>query len=111
MEEEGPTLRAHLEARPTRTRAPWQRASWEMHPSTAHSALEKLVDSDNPEAASKAEDVRAAADLYRRMGDTDSAKKAVEKAMSLAEKVYRQDTDADDPNKALKAYWPSTQTW
>jgi hypothetical protein len=85
--------------------------TWEKHPSTAHSALRKVLDSDNPDAAFKVEEVRSVANLYRRMGDNDSAKKAVEKGMSLAQEVYRQDTNADDPNKALKAYWPSTQAW
>ena len=29
--------------------------------------------------------------------------------MALADKAYKNDANADDPNKALKAYWPSTE--
>ncbi len=33
---------------------------------------------------------------------------AVERGSALAEKLYKTDTDSDDPNKAVKAFWPST---
>jgi hypothetical protein len=55
--------------------------------------------------------VRAAATLYLEMGEAAEARKAIEKGMESAAKLYKQDTDADDPNKALKAYWPSANAY
>ncbi len=52
-----------------------------------------------------------AADLYLRLEEPQSARKAIEKGAGLVEKVRKQDTDSDDPNKALKVFWPSTAAW
>jgi hypothetical protein len=49
--------------------------------------------------------------LYLELEDTASARKAIEKGMTIADKAYKQDTNADDPNTALKAYWPSTEAY
>jgi hypothetical protein len=49
--------------------------------------------------------------IYRQLGDTDNAKKAVEKWMDASDRLYKKDTDADDPNVAPKAYWPSTKSY
>lgn len=51
------------------------------------------------------------ADTYRQVGDTDNAKKAIDKGMDAAAKLYKKDIDPDDPNTAPKAYWPSTNTY
>jgi len=31
--------------------------------------------------------------------------------VKAAHKIYEQDTDADDPNKAFQGTWPSTDLW
>ena len=49
--------------------------------------------------------------LYIQMNDTDSARKAVESATKILTAVYKQETDAEDPNTAPKAYWLSTNAW
>jgi hypothetical protein len=45
------------------------------------------------------------------MGETDDAKKYIEKGMDAAAKIFKTDTNADDPNQAPKAYWPSVVGW
>lgn len=52
-----------------------------------------------------------AGDDYLKLGNTESAKKVVDQGFKLAEKLYATDTDADDPNQAFKAMWPSTSAW
>jgi hypothetical protein len=49
--------------------------------------------------------------LYLRLGDVGGAKKAVDILVKAAGKIYEKDTDADDPNKAFKGSWPSTDMW
>jgi hypothetical protein len=50
-------------------------------------------------------------ELYLKMGDVDGAKKAVDILVKAAGKLHEKDTDADDPNKAFKGAWPSTDLW
>lgn len=52
-----------------------------------------------------------AGDDYLKLADADSAKKVVEQGFELAQKLYSTDTDASDPNQAVKAEWPSTSVW
>ena len=52
-----------------------------------------------------------AGDDYLKLGNTESARKVVDQGFKLAEKLYATDTDADDPNQAFKAMWPSTSAW
>ncbi len=52
-----------------------------------------------------------AGDDFLKLGNTESAKKVVDQGFRLAEKLYATDTDADDPNQAFKAMWPSTSAW
>jgi hypothetical protein len=52
-----------------------------------------------------------AAETYIRLGDTDRAQKTLQEALKAADKAYARDTDADDPNRAFKAAWPSTNLW
>ena len=40
--------------------------------------------------------------------EVDLAKKLLKEGMGQAEKLRSKDTDSDDPNLALKAWWPST---
>jgi hypothetical protein len=50
-------------------------------------------------------------ELYLNVEDTDGAKKAVDILVKAATKIYEHDTDPDDPNKAFKGSWPSTDLW
>jgi len=51
------------------------------------------------------------ASLYVRLGDKESAEKVIELGTKTAAEVFKQETDADDPNLAPKAYWVSTNAW
>jgi len=87
------------------------RISAKKNPSIARQALEKALDlplEDTQRASMRIDD---AAQIYLQMDDIDNAKKAVEKQIDAAEKAYRADSNGDDPNKALKAYWPSTEAY
>ena len=88
------------------------RASWKKNPSVARSALKQLVETlPQLEPLEQIQPARAAATLYLEMGEAGEARKAIEKGLESAAKLYKQDTDADDPNKALKAYWPSASAY
>jgi hypothetical protein len=82
------------------------------NPSVSKSALKELLD-----VATKLDGYRqvrflnSCARLYLQMDEIEDAKKAIEKGLLGAEKIYKQDSNADDPNKALKVYWPSTQVY
>lgn len=84
------------------------RVTWKKNPSAAKSALKQLVETlPQLELQQQVLPARAAAVLYLEMGEAGEARKTIEKGLESAAKLYKQDTDADDPNKALKAYWPS----
>jgi hypothetical protein len=84
------------------------RATWKKNPSVARSALKQLVETlPQLELQQQILPARAAATLDLEMGEAGEARKTIEKGLESAAKLYKQDTDADDPNKALKAYWPS----
>jgi len=53
----------------------------------------------------------SAASIFVAMGDLESARQAVEKGLVSAGQLYGQDTDSDDPNTALEAFWPSTNAY
>src|SRR5207244_4205982 len=52
-----------------------------------------------------------AAKLYLDMGETDAAEKAISDGFKLSEKMLVTDNDAEDPNKAMKAWWPSVECY
>ncbi len=81
--------------------------------STAKSATQQLTD-----CITSAEGLdiqlmllRSAIDLYLRLHDDDSAKSTLTRGVVLAEKAYKQDSDAEEPNRAIKAFWPSTAAY
>lgn len=88
------------------------RASWKQKPSSARSALRQAIELA-PELEPELQGMvfAGATDIYVKMEDTDTAKKVIEKHLAAAEKMYKADSNADDPNKALKAYWPSTNAY
>src|SRR5436305_5087207 len=53
------------------------------------------------------EALSTAARIYLQIGEKDSAQAVVGEGVKAAEKMLAKDTDANDPNKALKAWWPS----
>lgn len=64
----------------------------------------------------KSEEQRAkymisAAELYLAMGDREDARAALEIASQAVAELYKKDSDKDDPNTALKAFWPSAIMW
>jgi predicted negative regulator of RcsB-dependent stress response len=82
-------------------------------PTYASNALDELmkVIPSVQEDVMKSGLLSGAGDDYLKLGDTDSAKKVVDQGFKLAETLYSADTDANDPNQAFKAQWPSTNTW
>jgi hypothetical protein len=52
-----------------------------------------------------------AAGIYQEMGERDSVEKVVSEGFKVADKMLERDTDHDDPNRALKAYWPSVDAY
>ncbi len=51
------------------------------------------------------------AGLYEELGDKENAQKTIELGTKTAAELFKQETDADDPNLAPKAYWVSTNAW
>ena len=50
--------------------------------------------------------------IARQLGEVDLALKLFRSGMDQADKLGREDADSDDPNLALKAWWPSVSaTW
>jgi hypothetical protein len=81
-------------------------------PSVAKQALDKSAETiDKVEVEQQVMLYRDLISNYMRMGETDDAKKYIEKGMGAASKVFKADTNADDPNQAPKAYWPSVAGW
>ena len=48
---------------------------------------------------------------YEQLGDKDAARSAVADGVKTAAALYKQDSDASDPNTAPEAYWVSTKVW
>jgi tetratricopeptide (TPR) repeat protein len=85
------------------------RSNWKKNSSVAHQALQKAAETvPQVEGDQQVMMFREIAQLYLRMGETDDAKKYISKGMDAAEKLLKADTNADDPNRAPKAYWPSS---
>jgi hypothetical protein len=57
------------------------------------------------------EALSTAARIYLQIGEKDSAQAVVLEGFKAAEKMLAKDTDANDPNKALKAWWPSADAY
>lgn len=88
------------------------RASWHKYPEAAHEALDRFVKAAmNLDPDQRGRFLMDAADLYLKLNDTDAAKKTIDAGLKTAEALYETDSNADDPNKALKGYWPSSSLW
>ncbi len=85
-------------------------------PSLAKTILDRMLElpanaGDALDSGRAVDLYETAADLYLQLEEPQSARKAIERGLAAVEKVRKQDTDPDDPNKALKAFWPSTTAW
>ena len=86
--------------------------TWKEKPSIARTALQELVKSaDGLESGDKVDHYVDAARFYIKMEENEEAQKLLEKCTDLANDAIHQDANADNPNKALKAYWPSANSW
>lgn len=88
------------------------RATQQNNTSVCRSALKTVVDQvDRLQFQDQVNLLVDAGRLYLAVGENDGVETVVERGASVAEKMYRADTNSDDPNKATKAYWPSTNAW
>lgn len=88
------------------------RATMKDHPEIARECISKMLDTgDKLPPMFKVMGLRAAIDMYLQMGDADNAKSLIEQAMTVANDVFHDDANPDDPNKALKAYWPAADSY
>jgi len=88
------------------------RANVEKHPAAAKNAVDELLkNAEALDAGKRSQFVAQAANLYLKLDDKDAARKAVNRLAETAVELYEKDSDRDDPNTALKGYWPSASTW
>jgi len=82
------------------------------NPTIAKQAVADMVKATSElEAREQALQLVEVAKLYLKLDDDDNAKKALDSATSRANDAIKADTNAEDPNQALKAYWPSAAAW
>jgi len=81
-------------------------------PASARLALAELrkVLKDLP-ARDEMKFISSAANIYLAMDDKDKAEDVVAEGLTGAAKLLESDLNPDDPNKALKAWWPSTDAY
>lgn len=85
---------------------------WKKNPTLARAALKQLLDvAQDLDVESRVSLLPHAADTFLKMKSGDDAKAVVKSQLSAAAKMLEIDTNADDPNMALKAYWPSTHAY
>ena len=63
------------------------------------------------DARTQAQQLVEAAKLDLKLGEDEDAQKALETAGKRANEAIKTDENAEDPNLALKAYWPSAAAW
>ena len=85
------------------------RAAQKHNPSDALAALDKAMPLI-PKVALEEQMRRGQqiTSLYLQLGDTDKAKNSLEQSLAVADRLYKKDSNADDPNRAPKGYWAST---
>src|SRR5260221_337226 len=88
-------------------------ASLNSKPAVSREAIADMVDSASEltEPSDQVFQLAEAARLSLELGDVDRAKSALESAASKANDAVKKDENSDDPNQALKAYWPSAVAW
>jgi len=85
---------------------------WKDSPSAAKQALDELrkLLPDLP-LQLQVQYLGSAANMYLKLNDQESAEKAVTEGFKIADKILENDTNADHPNSALKAWWPSVDAY
>ncbi|HEV7673783.1 MAG TPA: hypothetical protein VGQ12_04560 [Candidatus Angelobacter sp.] len=88
------------------------RMNMKKQPSAARQAvaeLRKFIGDLQPRFQAKF--LSSAAAIYLEMGDTDRAEDVVHEGIKVAAKMLDDDMNPDDPNRALKAWWPSADAY
>ena len=88
------------------------RATMKKQPASARQALAELRKTiqDMP-PRDQMRFISSAANMYLQMDDKDKVDDVVGEGLSTAAKLLEIDVNPDDPNKALKAWWPSTDAY
>jgi hypothetical protein len=82
------------------------------HPAGARQALAELRKSvKDLQPRLQAKYLSSAAKMYLEMDDKDKAEDVVHEGLKVAAKMLDEDMNPDDPNKALKAWWPSADAY
>jgi hypothetical protein len=82
------------------------------HPRLSKEALSGVLNATKDDSTGFAwRSVNEAAELFLQMGEDDLAWKACLQASKLISRIYKNDSDGDDPNQALKLFWPSVHAW
>src|SRR4029077_9963911 len=89
------------------------RAAVKKNPSVARDALEEMAASlkHAPYPYHTMENWLEGMTITREMGEVDLALKLFRSGMEQADKLRSEDGDTDDPNLALKAWWPSVSAY
>jgi hypothetical protein len=80
-------------------------------PSVAKAAVNEILKFQDQLTPDQTAGLANLPELYMALGEEDEAKKVLGAVLKAAEKIYAHDTDADDPNKAFKGTWPSSDLW
>jgi hypothetical protein len=84
----------------------------EQEPTIARTALdESRKNLEGVQPFQKGRSLAEATQLYLKLGETESAKRTLQELLKVAEHIYAEDTNADDPNQAFKGQWPSAFLW
>jgi hypothetical protein len=79
--------------------------------SVSKSALDEFSSIQDQLSLQEMMEIDKLPELYLKINDIDGAKKAVDILVKAGNKTYEKDTDANDPNKAFRGAWPSTDLW
>lgn len=107
-----PTGSERLRTARARTFEGIARALQKTAPSFAKAALDELSKAANSLAYLNAQDyLFNAANILIAMEENEAAMKFIKQASGMAAKLYEKDTDASDPNKSIRPFWPSAAVW
>jgi len=88
------------------------KANVKKNPGAANQALSELRKTvGDLKLNLRAQYLSSAAAIYLQMGDKDNAEKIVGDGFKIAEKMLDNDLNPDNPNQALKAWWPSADVY
>jgi len=87
------------------------RAAAKKKSSVAKSALDEILKIEDQLTPKQMQSLSNLGKVFLELGDEDGAKKTLKVMLKAAEKLYADDTNADDPNKSFKGIWPSADLW